>query len=1037
MDHSLQKLAAALPRDLQNRFAVLERRLFRVETALAATSAVVGLSASYLVLFVSDRWWDSPSWFRVASFAAGAILGVRSAYVWGSCWGWARRDLRALAMMVQKRFRRLGDRLLGIVELADESHRPPNFSPELYQAAITQVADQAAAFDFSQAVETSRLRRISVLAASLILLTLIPFVIVPSVGVNTLARLLLPWKQVPRLTLVELQGLPTEIIVPHGESFFLEGRSSFRTPLWQPNTLRFMAGGMRGSAKSGPKDTWVLQIPAQLSATLLRIRLGDAESFVQIKPTFRPALSGMTASLRYPEYLGYPVTVQNVQGANFSAVAGSVITLQGSATRSLASAYFLPPEGTPKPLVIDGTNFTSPSFELVDITDGAFGWVDHLGLSNSTPRRITLQPQPDLAPSPEFLELPTDLMILESEVLAIKLAVQDDFGVKQMGLLWEILGRDATNLTSLSRFQTDATNSLHKKLEASYSFTPSLLGAGTDTTLIVRGVATDFFPGREPVMTSPRRIQVVGNEQHAEAVRQKLESLMSQLEEVARSEEKVAHETSALQENKSLGDAAAAKRSEELKLAQEQNADQLQGMSEEGLKTLREAMRNPTFSEKVLGEWNKTLREMQEVAKQSMTSAAKKLGDAAKGSQSSEERKQNLAEAKEKEEEALEELQQLQKKVNRGLDTMQALTLAQRLRKIGVREHDLEMSLLKSVQETIGLALSELNLRQTKALTLAAEDQTDTQKETSELSVELNRFFERTQKENYGKVSKEIQSARAPEELERIRGLIRENVAMEAMQNLSLWSDKFVAWADILEPPRKKDKGSEGASSGGDGESKPDTAMQQLIELLRLRESQVNVQERTRLLEEQRIESEIYQRGSKRVADSQDEIKHRIGFLSDGNSLEFLKEPLASAEGQTAAATELLRKPLTDAPTQKFQQEAVALLSDAINLLNEEQQRQKEQKEGSQSEAEEMAMMMKLMAQRPGQGMGLAPGQQAGANMSGGDTAERAKPLSGNTTGKSADARNAAKASGTTLAVPTEFREALSEFYKLIEQEPN
>ncbi len=1037
MDPSLQKLAAALPPDLQNRFSVLERRLFRVESVLTGASAIAGLSTSYLLVFISDRFWDSPTWFRMASFLGGAIIVTSAVYTWGKRWGWARRDLRAFAKMVQNRFRRLGDRLLGIVELADESKRPPHFSTELYQAAIAQVADQAAAFNFAEAVDTSKLRRSVTVASMVLILALVPFVIVPSVGTNTLKRLLLPWASVTRLTLVELHGLPSELIVPHGEPFLLEGRTSFRTILWQPKTLRYLTSITRGSAKSDPDQTWVLQIPAHLNSTILRVRLGDAEAAVTIKPTLRPALSSMTAMVKYPEYLGYPQGVQNVQGASFSVVSGSAVTLRGSATRSLASAFFQVPQGTPLPLTVEGSVFNSSPFEIMDPVEGEFGWVDQLGLSNSAPWRIMLQPQPDLAPTPEIVGLPSDLMILESEVLNIQLAAQDEFGVKQMGLLWELSGSDATNITSLNGFRTDATNTLHKKLEATYSFTPTILGAAVDTTLIVRGMALDFFPGREPVVTPPRRIQVVGNEQHAETVRQKLESLMSQLEEVTRTEEKVAHETSTLQQDQAASEVAAAKRAAELKATQEQNANQLREMSEEGMSLLREAMRNPTFSEKVLSEWNKSLREMQEVSKQSMGDAAKKLEDAARGNQSSDERKQKLAEAREKEEEALQDLQQLQKKVNRGLDDMQALTLAQRLRKLGGREHDLEMSLLKSVQETIGLSLAELSPRQTKVLTVAAEDQTETQKETTQLSVELNRFFERTQKESYGQVSKEMKSARAPEELDHIRGLIRDNVAMEAMQNLSLWSDKFVAWADILEPPRKKNSGNENSSGGSDGESKADTAMQQLIELLRLRESQVNVNERTRLLEQQKTEVEVYVRGSKRVADSQTEIQHRIGFMGGANTIETLKEPLTLAESQTASAAALLRTPLTDAPTQVFQQESVALLTDAINLLNEQQQKQQEQKEGSQSEAEEMALMMKLMAQRPAQGMGMAPSQQAGANMSGGDTLERAKPLGGSAVGKSSEARLSTKASGSTAAAPTEFREALKEFYRLIEQEPD
>ena len=48
---------------------------------------------------------------------------------WGRHWVWHRRDMGELATLVQQKYRRLGDRLLGIVELAGEREHLSNFSP--------------------------------------------------------------------------------------------------------------------------------------------------------------------------------------------------------------------------------------------------------------------------------------------------------------------------------------------------------------------------------------------------------------------------------------------------------------------------------------------------------------------------------------------------------------------------------------------------------------------------------------------------------------------------------------------------------------------------------------------------------------------------------------------------------------------------------------------------------------------------------------------------------------------------------------------
>ena len=72
---------------------------------------------------------------------------------------------------------------------------------------------------------------------------------------------------------------------------------------------------------------------------------------------------------------------------------------------------------------------------------------------------------------------------------------------------------------------------------------------------------------------------------------------------------------------------------------------------------------------------------MNGLADKQMKQAQTKLGEASQGGEP-QEKKEKLADALEKEEEALDELADLQYKVNKDLDNLQALTLSQRLRKI-------------------------------------------------------------------------------------------------------------------------------------------------------------------------------------------------------------------------------------------------------------------------------------------------------------------------------------------------------------------
>ena len=142
--------------------------------------------------------------------------------------------------------------------------------------------------------------------------------------------------------------------------------------------------------------------------------------------------------------------------------------------------------------------------------------------------------------------------MLETEVLEVKAGARDDYGVREVGVAWRrVNGPDGSVPTASPAFRLEAASSQEKRLEERFYFNPSLLGIPADSSVEVRGYALDFFPGREPVYSPGYRIIVMGTEQHAEMIRQKLESMLVRLEEVTRLEEKIA---SSLKDLKELRD---------------------------------------------------------------------------------------------------------------------------------------------------------------------------------------------------------------------------------------------------------------------------------------------------------------------------------------------------------------------------------------------------------------------------------------------------------------------------------------------------
>ena len=229
MSHKEQFSREDIPDELRQQFAVVLRRLWRVETTMAVCLAAAGLFGSYLVLFFSDRLWDSPGWLRLGLLSAGVGVAVASVVWWLSRWVFHKRDTRALAKLVQRRYRRLGDRLLGIVELADEEKRPAIFSPALYEAAISQVAGEALKLDFRETVNPRPAWQRALVAAALVAVAVIAWAVIPQAGWNTLQRWGLPAADISRHTLVRLADFPGEMVVAKGEPFDVNGAG--RVPL--------------------------------------------------------------------------------------------------------------------------------------------------------------------------------------------------------------------------------------------------------------------------------------------------------------------------------------------------------------------------------------------------------------------------------------------------------------------------------------------------------------------------------------------------------------------------------------------------------------------------------------------------------------------------------------------------------------------------------------------------------------------------------------------------------------------------------------
>jgi hypothetical protein len=137
-----------LPPVLSSKLSDYRRRVWLVKLAEGLLAAVFGLAVSYLLVLGLDRLFETPAWLRGMLLLAGALVpGLGLPLKWHK-WVWRQRRLEDAARLLSWKFPRLGDQLLGIVELAKEDSAVTGRSERLVQAAMQQADEAVKGQDF-------------------------------------------------------------------------------------------------------------------------------------------------------------------------------------------------------------------------------------------------------------------------------------------------------------------------------------------------------------------------------------------------------------------------------------------------------------------------------------------------------------------------------------------------------------------------------------------------------------------------------------------------------------------------------------------------------------------------------------------------------------------------------------------------------------------------------------------------------------------------------------------------------------------------
>lgn len=995
---------AAFPPKLLEQFRRLRRRLWQTRLLEWSSLVVATLIGLFFVVWLSDRVWDTPSLSRIILLASIsiALLGFGS---WLFLrWGLPLTRWTALGNFVRKWDRRSGDRVLAAVSLTKEDGQATE-SPRLREAALEQITTQLGQTDLTPSISQVWVRRASTGVIGMTFLLGLILLLAPHAGMNAALRTFLPWKDTPRYTFVQFGDIPSTQIIPHGEPTILSIPLKKDSPWSRPHGQ----AAIQDQSLAAPllNGAYTFELPGLVTEETLHVRIGDAQTEIQIVPKHRPGLEHLEATINLPSYLQHSPQVNEITTGRLDVLTGSRLHLTGKVSRALAKVDFRGVDS--QALRIEGQHFHTHDFQvnerpqILEIT-----WEDQLGLVARNPLIVEIRQVQDKPPRVELITgTSAALALLAHDTVLLGLRAEDDFGLHSIGYVWGPSGAKPEDLWPNQSRQTKEGGAEVLSLEDDITFAPSTLGLAPGTWQFW-AYAKDFRPDSAPSFSSAKVIQVLTEAQHASMVRAQFRQVQEQLESIAREEASLLQQNQALAQAEKLDPAALDKQ----QAAEEATADKLAELTTQSQALLEQALKNNSIDTAAMDSWGDMLAAMQSVSKVGMPQAAQSLGQASGAAQggNSGQAKQSLAEAIAQQEENLKQLADAMDEAQQTEEKLEAATFVNRLRSVATAEERIATEMKATVFQAAGLAPVQLNKPAMKALRLLSESHNLTRNEVNYLMSDLEHYHRRTDKPIYGKVHGEMVQSKVPIQLSQITRRVQHNQHGRVIQGSLRWAKQFHAWADALAADKEPEKEQPAQDGAGESEGKTDT--ETLLAIMRLVQREMALRDQTRALDRRRTQ-EDYNEAAQVLAQEQRDLGFAVAALLARVFGPEVQMRLRAAGSAMNDAALLLEKPETGGETIAAETEVIELLGSAAKSAS--------QMSGNSKGMEALAELLTLME----------VGNSPGGNPEGAASNLASRATAGAANEDNREQRQIEKTTGyQNDSFPEEFREALGKFFE-------
>ncbi len=623
-----------IPPGLQSKLEDFRSRLWSVKIAEGALAGVVGLGISYLFVFALDRFVDTPVWLRWAILAVGVAVPALGLPLRWHHWVWKQRSLEQVARLLRQKYPRLGDQLLGIVELARQQTTTGNGeSSTLVAAAMNQVDEKIRDKNFDDAVPQNHYGKWLAATVTILAIGALAMALVSDAAKNALGRWVTPWKQIDRYTFAKIEPVPRRIIVPYAEDFNL-GTKLREDTEWKPADASIRLPGKTKLTTEKVDDSYAFDLPPQKEEGSLALRIGDIREEIVVEPVSRPELTDLSATVQLPDYLRYEEdSIIPVRGGSVAIVKGAIASFKAETSRDLTSAL-----ANGKPAPVEGAAFSTAPAKITYSQTHEFTWEDIHGLRAKSPLELRINAVDDGAPDIFAKKLGSEDVILENEVISFDISASDDFGVRRVGLEWEGM-RDPSGETDTSAGEKLIADGApqNRDIEGRGTFSAAREGISPQT-IQVRAFAEDYLPNRERTYSPTFVLHIMSPTDHAKWLTDEFGKWFRHAREVYEREQQLYEGNREIRQlsPSDLDRPENRRKIEKQASAESNNARRLDSLTNSGRNLIRQATKNDDFDAERLESWATMMRSLDDIAEKRMPSVAdllKKASQAAGGAQ--------------------------------------------------------------------------------------------------------------------------------------------------------------------------------------------------------------------------------------------------------------------------------------------------------------------------------------------------------------------------------------------------------------------